>query len=75
LPVDEAFEPVEDDDALDDGELPADVADPQAVASRAITPNATPFLIIPRTDTSSSWAARAPPGGRPGQNPPGLCEG
>jgi hypothetical protein len=52
-----------------------DVADPQAVASRAMTPTATPFLIIPRTDTSSTWAARGHPERTARTNPPGLCEG
>src|SRR6516162_1172806 len=36
------------------------VLEPQAAASRAMTPRATPFLIIPRTVTSSTGAAGPP---------------
>jgi hypothetical protein len=75
LPVDEPFEPDEVDDFDDGDELVVDVADPQAVASRAITPTATPFLIIPRTRyllvMGSPSAARR----TARTNPPGLCEG
>jgi hypothetical protein len=57
LPVDEAREPDVDDEAREadvvDGALDEDglapVADPHAVANRAMTPSATAFLIIVRT--------------------------
>jgi hypothetical protein len=55
LPADEAWEPdvgdgalAEDDGALDGDEL-APVADPHAVANRAMTPSATAVLIVVRT--------------------------
>jgi hypothetical protein len=67
LPVGEAREPDVDDGGMDEGEL-ALVADPHAVANRAMTPSATAFLIIVRT-------VKPPVGVGPpvGSGPPGTA--
>jgi len=60
LPVDEAREPDADDGGPDedglaalDGDGLALVADPHAVADRAMTPSATAFLIVVRNRQTS----------------------
>jgi len=76
LPVDEAWEPDVDDEArepdVDDGAGDEDglapVADPHAVANRAMTPSAAAFLVIVRT-------VKPPVGAGPpmGSGPPGMA--
>ena len=75
LPVDEAREPDADDGALDeDGFAAGDedglalVADPHAVANRAMMPSAAAFLILART-------VKPPLGFGPpvGSGPPGTA--
>jgi hypothetical protein len=70
LPAEEAREPDADDGALDeDGFAAGDedglalVADPHAVANRAMTPSATAFLIIVRTVNLLTSCRGRPAGG------------